>query len=201
VVAALPSGTLYITVSDLVEPASASTKAPSVAGVLFVLQGTAHLSAGSQQDLPAGEGAFIKPQSGLTISNPGTASAEWYFISAQLASGRNGPPPLAGAKILFATDNLPSLPLVNQAEVLTKVSVPPGGQTAQYRPNGVEAFIGLDGSVEIKGNETTTLATGRVLFYLEGSPLQALNTGSSPATYISFFLQPDGTALTRPDRQ
>jgi hypothetical protein len=199
VVAQLPSGTLFITVSDLVQPASASTPAPSVPGILFVLQGAAHLSGGSKQDLNAGEAAYIEPQKGLTLSNPGTASAEWYFISAQLAKGRNGPPPLAGATILLATKDLPPLPAVNQAEVLTKVSVPVGGQTDDYRPNGVEAFIGIDGSVVIlQGNDSTPLAKGQTVFYLEGTPAQLVNRSSNAATYLVFYLLPDGTALTRP---
>jgi hypothetical protein len=199
VVAALPSGTLFITVSDLVEPPSASTPAPSVPGILFVLQGAAHLSAGSSPDLTDDEAAFVKPVKGLALSNPGTTSAEWYFISVQLATGRTGPPPLAGSKILLATDNLPSLPLINQAEVLTQVAVPPGGQTGQYKPNGIEVFIGLDGSVSILAGSGTNppLAKGQAISFLEGTGTQVSNPSSQAATYLVFYLLPDGTAVTR----
>lgn len=188
--------------SDLSEPSAASTPAPSVPGILFVLQGAAHVSGGSSPDLNSGQGIFVNPQSGLTLSNPGTASAKWYYIAVLSAAARGGPPPIAGARQLFATDDLPPLPRINQAEALTRATLLPGGQSDRYRPNGVEVLIGLDGSVQVAlgdPSRTSILGKGQAAFMLEGGLFQASNHSSHLATYLSFFLLPDGMPLTRPD--
>jgi hypothetical protein len=198
-VAALPQGTIFLGVYDLPVPPGGSVPAPAVPGVLYAAQGGVHVSAGSAADLPQGAAAFIAPQAGLTLSNPGSAAADWYFVTVQLASARSRAP-LPGASQLCASDDLPPLPQQNQAEVLQLVTLQAGGRSATYRPNGVELVIGVEGTVAVSSNtpSPTNLTARRCLFALEGTQMQVVDAGSGRASYLDFYLLPQGSAVTRP---
>lgn len=197
--AALPAGTLFISVSDLTAPAGAAIQSPSTGGILYVVSGAANVSGAAPKDLKAGEAAFLPSGSGQ-LANPGAAGAEWYFIAVQAAADRGSPPPLAGAMRIFATDDLPPLPQINQAEVLQRTALQGGGRSEAYRPNGVEVFLGVDGTADVQAdplNGTQHLSRGQATFVLEGTGVQVLTPGSRPAAFLSFFLLPDGSPLTR----
>lgn len=199
-VATLPAGTLLISASDVQASPGAGSPVPTTPGILYVAKGTARVSGSSSLDLKTSEGAFVDPQARPTLTNPGAAGAEWYFMAAQPATERGGPPPLAGAQHLFATGDLPPLPRINQAEALERVTLGPGGRSEMYRPNGVELLIGVEGTVEVRANTLgapAKLGPGEASFVLEGTSVQVLNPGSQPAAYLTFFLLPDGTPLTR----
>lgn len=199
-VAALPAGTVFIGVSDLTAPAGAAVQSTSIAGILYVVRGIASVSGAAPKELKSGEAAFLQPGP-AQLANPGTAAAEWYFIAVQAAADRGGPQPLAGATRIFATDDLPPLPQINQAEALQRTALLGGGRSEAYRPNGVEVLVGVDGSVEVQASTLSApahLSRGQAAFVLEGTAVQALNPGSRPAAVISFFLLPDGSPLTRP---
>jgi hypothetical protein len=198
-VAALPAGTAFISVSALTPSAGAAVQSPSTAGILYVVSGAAKVPGAAPKELKAGEAAFLQPGPGQ-LTNPGTTGAEWYFIAVQVAAGRGGPPPLAGATSIFATDDLPPLPQINQAEALQRTALQGGGRSEAYRPNGVEVLLGVDGTVEVQGSSVSAPAhfsRGQATFVLEGTKVQVLNPGSAPAAYLSFFLLPDGSPLTR----
>jgi hypothetical protein len=191
-----------ISASDLSAAPGATPDPPATSGILYVVKGAARLSGASSQDLKTGEGAFVDSQSRPKLSNPGAAGAEWYYIATQAAADRASPPTLAGSQRLFASGDLPPLPRINQAEALQQVTLQPGGRTEGYRPNGVELFIGLQGTVEVRASTLgapMSLSSGQAALVLEGTAVQVLNRGSRPAAYLTFFLLPDGTALTRPD--
>jgi hypothetical protein len=191
-----------LSASDVSAPPGATTEPPSASGILYVVKGAARLSGASSLDLKTGDGAFVDSKSAPKLSNPTGAGAEWYFIAAQPTAERTGPPTLAGSQRLFASGDLPPLPRINQAEALERVTLQPGGRTEGYRPNGVELFIGLQGTVEVRASTLgapTSLSLGQAAFVLEGTAVQVLNPGSRPAAYLTFFLLPEGAALTRPD--
>lgn len=199
VVAALPAGTLFISVSDLTAPSGAAIQSPSTAGILYVVSGAAHVSGALPAQLKAGEAAFLVPGP-AQLTNPGTTAAEWYFIAVQAAADRGGPSPVGGATRIFATVDLPPLPQINQAEALQRTALQGGGRSEAYRPNGVELLIGVDGTADVEGstlNAPPHLSRGMATFFLEGTKVQVLNPGSGPAAYLSFFLLPDGSPLTR----
>ncbi len=199
VVAALPAGTVFISVSDLIPPAGAAIQSPSIAGTLYVISGAASVGGAAAKQLKAGEAAFLQPGS-AQLTNPGTTGAEWYFIAVQAAADRASPPPLEGATRIFATDDLPPLPQINQAEALQRIALQGGGRSEAYRPNGVELLIGVDGTTDVQArtlNVPLTLSRGQATFILEGTKVQALNAGSHPAAFLSFFLLPDGSPPTR----
>ena len=198
-VAALPAGTVFISVSDLTVAAAASVASPSTAGILYVVRGAASVGGTTPKELKAAEATFLQPGP-APLANPEAAASEWYFISVQAATDRGGSPPLAGATRIFATDDLPPLPQINQAEVLQRTVLQGGGRSESYRPNGVEVFLGVDGTAGVQAdalNGPSTLSRGKAVFVLEGTALQVLNRGSGPAAYLSFFLLPDGSPLTR----
>jgi hypothetical protein len=197
VVAALPAGTLFISVSDLTAPAGTAVQSPSSAGILYVVTGAASVSGAAPAQLKAGEAAFLQ-LGPAQLANPGTTSSEWYFIAVQTAADRGGPPPLAGATRIFATDDLPPLPQINQAEALQRTALQGEGRSESYRPNGVEVLLGVDGTADAHTNTLTEqLNRGKAAFVLEGTVVQVLNPGSGSAAYLSFFLLPDGSPLTR----
>jgi hypothetical protein len=199
VLAALPAGIVFISVSDLTAPAGAAVQSPSTAGILYVVAGAASVSGAAPKELKAGEAAFLLPGP-AQMANPGTTGAEWYFIAVQPAADRGGPAPLAGATRIFATDDLPPLPQINQAEALERTALQGGGRSEAYRPNGVEVLLGIDGTADVRADALhgpEQLSRGNAAFVLEGSAVQVLNPGSAPAAFLSFFLLPDGTPLTR----
>ncbi len=199
VVAALPAGTVFISVSDLTAPAGTAVQSPSTAGILYVVTGAAGISGAAPKELKAGEAAFLLPGP-AQLANPGTTGAEWYFITVQTAADRGGPAPLAGATRIFATDDLPPLPQINQAEALQRTALQGGGRSEAYRPNGVELFLGVDGTTEVRADAlkgSQQLSRGKVAYLLEGSAVQVLNSDSGQVAFLSFFLLPDGSPLTR----
>jgi len=197
VVAALPAGTVFISVSDLTAPPGAVIQAPNTAGVLYVVSGTASVSGAAPEQLKAGEAAFLSPGP-AQLANSGATASQWYFMAVQAAADRAAPPPLAGATRIFATDDLPPLPQINQAEALQQTKLQAGGRSDSYRPNGVEALIGAGGAPEVQANDLTEhLGPGTAAFVLEGTVVQVLNAGSASAVVLSFFLLPDGSPLTR----
>jgi len=200
VVAALPDATLLISVSDVWVPAGGSA-ADATPGILYVVAGSATVP--GTGDVSAGNAAFLNPQPRLTLTNGGSVAAEWYLFAVEPSSSRSGPTPLGGATRIFATDDLPPLPRLNQAEALTHISLKPNAQVDQYRPNGVEVLLGLAGRSTVRSDSfhgAQVLVAGKAGYELEGTQMLVLNHGSAAAGYLSFILLPDGTALTRPGR-
>lgn len=200
VVAALPDATLLMSVSDVSVPAGGAATA-TAPGLVYVVSGSATVPGAG--DVAAQRAAFLSGPTGGTVTNSGSATAEWFFLSVEAASARSQAPPLSGAKRLIATDDLPPLPRLNQAEALTQAVLPPGAQSDQYRPNGVEVLVVTAGTIKVVSDSfhgSKTLGAGSAGYELEGTQMQIVNAGSKSATYLSFILLPDGKSLTRPGR-
>jgi quercetin dioxygenase-like cupin family protein len=180
------------------QPPSRPT-APSVPGIAYVLSGKLLLTdnAGATATPVTGAAAFVGPSTQLSASDT-TTSFDYFGVTA--SSTRSGPGPFPGTQPVYATPDLPSLPVVNQHEALVGWTLQSGGFSPAHRPNGVELIIALEGTIDLGlgGTDVKHLKAGDAVYELEGSFMQLINRGSGKARYLAFFLLPSGTALTRP---
>jgi hypothetical protein len=161
-----------------------------------VLDGSVRIDAGgSSTTVAKDQAAFLGPTAKLSSSD---ASARFYLFTASATTTRTAVSPFAGAQIFYATDDLPSLPVMNQDEALVETTIQQGGSSPATRPNGVQVMIDLASAMDLSGGGTDIhrINAGDGRFVLQGSFVQLINRGDGAARYLSFYLLPHGLPLT-----
>ena len=193
-VAALPSDTLFARI-DQVSGAQQPTRV-STPGIVYVLDGSVKVAGGGKTaTLGKDQAAYLGPSAQLSTSD---GSASFYFISVDTTARRNAASPFAGARNAYSTDDLPSLPTINQDEALVETTLQQRGWSQATRPNGVQVILDLGGTMDLSGGGANVhrLTAGQGAFVLQGSFVQVINRGEGVAAYLSFYLVSHGMALT-----
>jgi quercetin dioxygenase-like cupin family protein len=143
----------------------------------------------------ADSGTFVDPSApgGSLSSSP----AEAWFINVRPVEKRSTPP-FSPATTKYASEDLPSLPRLNQSEALQLVNLAKGGHSALRKPSGVETVIALSGNIEVNAGTLPgprALQPGQAVTLLQGTPIQVVNRGTGEAKYLAFFLLPSGSPL------
>jgi hypothetical protein len=197
VIPQLPDGTLYASVAVDKLSAGASTDVKPGAGMLFVASGT--VSVGNQT-VSAGQAEFLGSGTVPThLGNAGSSDATWYFISVHPTSEK-----ASASHEVCQSANLPSLPIVNQAETLFEGTLAKGGRSEATKTGGVEVVVGVDGTVEVHAGTLSApkqLSGGQCVTLLEGTPVQVHSAASSESHYLAFYLAPSGVQVSSPVQQ
>jgi quercetin dioxygenase-like cupin family protein len=180
-VAALPTGTLYINVVEIPQPAGNSITHRHTAGFVYVVDGTHTLAiqGGQTLTLNAGEAGFAGAGMAHSHTNPGTATSHWYIIALRQNTARTAPPLFPNEKVLYATPDLPTLTSGSYCETLRLTVVQPGGRSAAHMHSGLEVIFVLTGSFQLHtaGHTPVTVIQGQGAYILPNTPMQVINLG------------------------
>jgi len=193
---ALPSGTLSVAFVEVRQGPGETAEDSHTAGFVYVVDGRPGLSiSGSAAQTPeANAAAFVPTGTKHSHVNATTSAATWYWVSVRPTGESGAPPSPAQRRTLYETAELPSLPPGQYSDVLMRVTLETGASTLRYRTGGVDALLVQSGSVSVEsGVGTKTLRAGEGLFVLERTPIKVSNVGAENASFLAFFLVPQGS--------
>jgi quercetin dioxygenase-like cupin family protein len=193
-VAALPDGTLYISLASGTLAAGASADDRGGPGIVYVAGGKLNVALGSAaQSVSAGEAVFVPAGTTVHETNAGSETATWYFLSVRKTSDKGTS--AAASKEICASKDLPPVPTENQAETLFANTLAKGGRDHSSRTGGVEMVVGVSGTVEVRAgtlDAAAKLHPGQCVSVLEGTPIQVYGSLSGETRFLSFYLAPSG---------
>jgi quercetin dioxygenase-like cupin family protein len=198
----IPALPLYINVLDVPQQPAASLQHAHLAGFVYSVAGVHRLvvQGGETTDSQPGQGVFVAQDVVHTHANPGTAPTQWYFFALRNTNARNAAMPFPGGTVLYESADLPAnaLPVGKYVEQLNLTTLEKGGRTASHKHGGVELFIVLDGTVQLRvaGQQAQTLTKGKGAVVPPGTVLQATNTGDGQAKWLAFFVTAEGVELS-----
>jgi quercetin dioxygenase-like cupin family protein len=194
-VPALPQGTLAVDYVEVAQPANSTVPHEPVPGFMYNADGTHRITmaGGQPKDISPGEGAFLEGDASQSHINPASGINRWYFVAVRSGAQRT-PSSYPGAKVLYATLDLPVFGAGRYVETLRLTTIAPGGRTASHQHGGVEVFIILKGSARVRvgGAAPATLQPGQGIRILPGTPLQVFNVGSDDAVLLVFLATLEG---------
>ena len=198
----LPAIPLYINVLDVPQPPAASTQHAHLAGFVYAVAGVHRyaLQGGATTDSQPGQGVFVAQDAVHTHSNPGTTPNQWYFIALRNTNARSAAMPFPGGTVLYESADLPAnaLPAGKYVEQLNLTTLEKGGRTASHKHGGVELFIVLDGTVQLRvaGQQVQILTKGKGAVVPPNTILQATNTGDAQAKFLAYFVTAEGVEFS-----
>jgi hypothetical protein len=196
--AALPSGSVFVLVHSFVQGAqSAFPSASHAAGFVYQEAGEQRFTAqgAAPIDLEAGQ-ALFQSSVAHVHANPAAVPNHWYFFGAWPSSVRGTPPVNPLAMEVFATEDLPpdAVRPGPYGEVLRLVTLEPSGRTAAQRHGGTEVLFVLQGSVSVRlaGQPGVEIPAGQGSWQRPGAEIQVSNPSNSGAQYLDFYLTASG---------
>jgi quercetin dioxygenase-like cupin family protein len=192
-----PTGPLHIEVVSLQQEPGRTVEHAHVGGFVFALSGVHRLTVPgvATRDLSPGEAAFVPQDAVHTHANPGTSPDQWYYVAIRnTAEGSTSP----GPNVVYESPDLPTFPAGKYNERLNLGTLERGGRGFAHRHPGVEVFLVLDGTVQLRvaGQSPKTLTKGKGAYVPPNVVMQSTNTGDGIARFLTFIVAPDGVEDT-----
>jgi quercetin dioxygenase-like cupin family protein len=142
---------------------------------------------------------YVWIATGATTDGTGVSAVvsdkESFTASYRAAAERPATKP---ASVVYATPDLPPMPVGRYTEGLRLVTVQPGGRSAAHVHSGFEGVLVLEGRVLVRsgGNPPTFLDPGQGFSILPKVPVQLINAGSTLARTLVYSISPEGAPFS-----